>query len=512
MSESSPIEREAEVLGVPLAADAPVVREAPKERSLRARTMSGAIWTMGGYGLSQVLRLGANVVVSRVIPPQAYGVVTLVNTVIQGLQMFSDVGLGPNIIQHPRGGEPAFLRTAYTVQAIRGVVIWILAAALAYPFSLIYKEHALTVVIPVAALSALIAGFFSTSLFTLRRRISLGKITLLELGTQVLGLAVMIAWAYVSPTVWSLVAGGLVASVVKLWLSHTLLRDHRDGFGIEKEALRSILHFGGWVFLSTILGFFAGKGDALIVGKLISMEDLGIFGLANMLTKLAVEVVLNIGGSVIFPAYSHAKNTGGDFLRVFKGARFALCAGGLVLVTGLAVCGPDFIRLLWTKPVWHRAAEYVPLLCLASVFQVLEVTSGQALFARGAVKYIALGNAVKMVGLGALIPLGFYNPFGWSWLGGIEGAILCIAASDLMRYLVSATCAQLEGLPVFRFDAAFVLAVGAVYFVATRVAQWASGAAPGEASFVRFAVGGAIVVAAFAVPLLRSARLMRGAR
>lgn len=489
-----------------VAAPAPAV-----EPSLRSRTITGAIWTMGGYGFSQVVRLLGNIIVSKFVPASAYGLMSLVNPVLQGLNMFSDVGIGPNIIQHPRGSDPKFLRTAWTVQVIRGAVIWVVAVLLAFPTSKLYNEPLLLSVLPVVALTALINGFLSTSLFTMRRRLTLGKITILDLGTQLLGVVIMVVWAYFSPTVWALVVGSIGTCIVKLWLSHTVLRDNKDGFEIERDALHSLLHFGGWIFVSTLLTFLALQGDKLIFGKLVSLEELGVYQLAAMLARLPVDIVLNVGSSVVFPAYSQARNTGKDFVSVFRATRFSLCVGGLALVTLLAVTGPDLVRLLWTKPVWHTAAAYIPLLSMASIFQILEVTSGSALLAKGKAQYIALGSLAKVIGLAVLIPLGFYNHIPWL-SGGIESAIVCIAGAEFARYLVSAVSARREGLPVFRFDVMLALGAVATYLLADLIGSRLISDPHDQGSVPRMVVEGLFVLAVFAGPLLLAVRTVRGRR
>src|SRR5262245_18372468 len=83
--------------------------------SLRQRTIRGSAWTTTESVAAVVLRLGSNLVLTRLLLPEMFGVMALVNIFIQGLQMFSDVGIGPAIIQNRRGDDPSFLNTAWTI-------------------------------------------------------------------------------------------------------------------------------------------------------------------------------------------------------------------------------------------------------------------------------------------------------------------------------------------------------------------------------------------------------------
>ena len=83
--------------------------------------------------------------------PQALvGVMALVSVVLVGLAMFSDMGIGPAISQHPKGDEPAFLDTAFTLDAARGVVLWLLTCAMAWPAAQLYAAPELLQLLPAA--------------------------------------------------------------------------------------------------------------------------------------------------------------------------------------------------------------------------------------------------------------------------------------------------------------------------------------------------------------------------
>jgi len=83
------------------------VRQSP----LLSRAVSGSFATLAGSGVSQLLRFLSNLALTRLLAPEAFGLMTLVTTFMQGLRMFSDLGIGPSVIQSPRGEEPTFLQT-----------------------------------------------------------------------------------------------------------------------------------------------------------------------------------------------------------------------------------------------------------------------------------------------------------------------------------------------------------------------------------------------------------------
>src|SRR5690606_15288743 len=124
-------------------------------------------------------RFVSNLILTYLLVPEAFGVMMLVNMAMTLLQMFSDLGIGPNIIHSKRGESTAFLNTAWTVQVIRGFVLWVVACLLAWPLAHVFNAQMLTVM-PVVGLNAAIMGFNSTRLFTLNRKLTIGRITMLK--------------------------------------------------------------------------------------------------------------------------------------------------------------------------------------------------------------------------------------------------------------------------------------------------------------------------------------------
>jgi len=92
--------------------------------SLRQRVIRAGLWSLAGFGLNYLIRFGSNLLMTRLLMPEMFGLMSIATTVMIGLTMFSDVGLKQFIVQHSRGNESAYLNTAWIVQILRGVLLW----------------------------------------------------------------------------------------------------------------------------------------------------------------------------------------------------------------------------------------------------------------------------------------------------------------------------------------------------------------------------------------------------
>jgi O-antigen/teichoic acid export membrane protein len=445
----------------PEAAPAPPSVAAPP-RSLKSLAIRGAAWTVAGYGASQVLRLGSNLILTRLLFPEAFGLMALVHVVLSGLQMFSDVGIGPSIIQNQRGEDPRFLNTAWTIQVFRGFALWIACSILAWPVALFYAEPQLLNLLPVAGLTAVIAGFNSPALALANRKLALGRLTVLELGTQIITLAVMIAWALAWPSVWALLAGTLLGTILKMAGSHVWLGGVRCRLDWDKEAFSALRSFGKWIFVSTVLTFLVGQGDRLAFGKLLTIGELGIYSIAVMLAAVPRQVLVTIQGKVVFPAYCRLVHEGRLTHTTFHRVRRPLAVIGAALGSLLIASGPLLIPALYDAR-YHSAGWMLQVLACGAIFWALESLNSSLMLARGRSDAMAAGSAVKLVGMVVLLPLGWI-------LAGLSGAILGLVASELMRYLTSCYFVERAGLRVIGRDALLSLWVGL-----TAVLGWSAG-------------------------------------
>ena len=397
--------------------------------TLKKLAIRGTVWTLIGYGSSQCLRLGANLCLTRLLAPEMFGLMALVNVFILGLTLFSDIGIAPSIIQHERGDEVDFLNTAWTLQIIRGFLLWLCCLLLAFPVAQFYGEPKLSWLIPIVGFTTIISGFNSTALFTFKRRINLGKLTLFELGIQLSSLCIMLFWAWFHRSIWALVVGNLASESLKMIISHRLIPEVRNQLAWEKKAIADIFAFGKWIFASTAMTFLAAQADRIILGKLLTFKLLGIYNIALIFAELPKMVMMKIGNQVIFPVISRQASLPRQELRqkILQQRLLILLVASplLAVLTGFG----DFLILGLYDRRYEDAAWMLPILALGIWPNILIATMSPSLLAIGQPLYAAWGNFFKFCYMLIALPLGFH-------LFGVLGAVIVVACNDFPFYLV----------------------------------------------------------------------------
>ncbi|TWT81923.1 Teichuronic acid biosynthesis protein TuaB [Planctomycetes bacterium CA13] len=391
-----------------------------------------SLTTVGLFGASLILRLGSNLVLSRLVIPDVFGLMALVTIAIIGLVLLSDVGLAPAVVHHEKGDDPDFLRTAWTAQAARGVLIWgacwIAAPAVAW----FYGEPMLTILIPIVGMSVAIEGFSSTGVMTAQRRLKPTAMISYNVLSQLLGTIITctIAWFY--PNIWALVIGTLAGSLLRAISSYLLPSVIKHRFRWHREYAWELFHFGKWIFVCTAAGFFAMQIDRIVLGKLGSLEVLGLYSIAATIAILPVNLITHIGDYVLFPLLAKMARETRETLRLeLAPARGRILGFGLILNTGVFATAPLLFDHLYGAE-YQSAGALCQWLVLSTWIGILVTVSVQTLKAVGDVQSMAFGKILRFL---ATIPLSIAGFHYYGLEGFIAGFTLgCVPEHALIAW------------------------------------------------------------------------------
>ncbi|HEY2899544.1 MAG TPA: oligosaccharide flippase family protein, partial [Polyangia bacterium] len=354
-----------------VAADSPSLADGPgagaPRASLRARVRRGTSWTVVAYGGQNILRFGSNLVLTRILDPGAFGLMTLTTIFILGLELLSDVGVGPAIIHSPRGDDQRLLDTAWTVQIIRGLALFLGALLIGWPAAHAYSSPALAWLIAAAGLGIVIRGFTPTRVHALNRQVVLGRLTVMELSCQVFSIAVTIGASWALRSVWGLLIGSLAGDVARVALSFALLPGQRHHWLLDHDAVTEIVRVGRWIILSTAVTYAANNLDRLLMGRLLSVRDVGVYSIAFQIVSAVTGLGRALGSRVLFPILAETARQSRDKLypRLRQGrALWILPTVAALLV--LAIWGDVAIRLLY-KADYQAAGWMLRVLAAGSI-------------------------------------------------------------------------------------------------------------------------------------------------
>jgi O-antigen/teichoic acid export membrane protein len=402
--------------------------------SLFRATVRAGLWTLAGHGSSQALRLLGNLLLTRLLVPESFGLMSVATVIMVGVWMFSDLGLRQVLVRSPRAGEPEFVNTVWTLQILQAgavaALMLIVALGLAYaqhatriPAGSTYASPDLPWLIAGLSLAALLAGSESTRLAIAEKEQLIRPVVLIELGSQAAGLVAMCGVALVHPTVYVLLVGALVSGVTKVIASHRLPVGVANRLHLSWPIAREVCKISSWIVVSSALTFMSVNFDKLILAGLLGSNTMGQYVIAALLVGAAVEVVTRISSRVAYPAITKAyeiNNAG--LVHSYYQTRIPTDAFCLLVGAFLFWFGPDIVRLLYDDR-YQQAGEFLRILAVTLLGARYAVVPYMYLLL-GRTSLMAAEQAFRFGGLVVGVSIGYA-------LNGTIGAIWGVALGQL---------------------------------------------------------------------------------
>ena len=429
-----------------------------------------AMWLTVPFGVQQVVRLATNVVLARLLAPEIFGVMVLINTLRTGTELLSDVGVSQSVVRSPHAHDPAFLDTAWTVQALRGAALTLLALLAAWPIAQAYGNPQLVPIIALVGSTFFLTGLSAAKAsFLWQRDMRVKQRAIYDLSTTIGVTVITIGLAAWWGNLWALVWGLVLGQIFSTSMTYVLTRSGWPVWRLDRTHLAEILNFGKWVFLSTAIYFAAISADKFYFSAVLPLTVVGIYGVAKTFSDMLGALAQRLGSFLVFPKVVELRQRGDGVADGFRRKRrLALLIIAAAIAGALAVS--DQLILLLYDTRYHGAAFMLPVLLAGVWFSVLAAFAEATLFGLDRPQASASGNAVKflimIVGLPLLVPT-----------HGVLAGLLILNLAEIGRWLVLGFALRGERLSSVFHELLLTVAIGGAA-VALKMALGALGLVP----------------------------------
>ena len=362
---------------------------------------SNLIWRFAERFGAQIITFVVNLVLARILLPEDYGMVAMINVVIVILQVFVDSGLGNALIQKP-GADDLDFSTVFFFNMGMCTLIYALLCMAAPWIAEFYKNPAMTPVIRVVGLTLVVSGVKNVQQAYVSRNLLFKTFFFATLGGTLFSAVVGIFLACQGAGVWALAAQhltNLCMDTVILWI----MVKWRPKLLFSWQRFRALFSFGWKLLASSLLETVYNNLQNLIIGKKYTSADLAYYQRGDQFPSLLVTNINTSIGSVLFPAMAREQD---DRESLRAHVRRAISVSSYLLwplMVGLAVCAEPLVRLLLTDK-WLPAVPYMQIACFVYGLMPIHTTNLQAITAMGRSDwYLRLEIIKKTVGLTVLL-------------------------------------------------------------------------------------------------------------
>lgn len=414
------------------------------------KTISGSFWVIFGFGVQKGLQLISNLILTRMLYPEAFGLMAIVYSFMAAVQMFSDIGIRPSVIQSKDTTAPGFLNTAWSLQIIRGFCIAAVVCLLAYPASAFYGQEMLFGLLCVTGVTAAVTGFQSINIILAERDINYKKLMVMRAASQVVTLLATAALAYFYQSVWALAWGALFGCVLDILLGHIVFRGHQHRLALNKQYVGKIFRFGQWIFWGTVFTYFSGQGMRAIEGAFVSTETLAMIAIAGTLAWIAGELVVRYLGAIVFPTLSRIhREQPARFPGVLAKMRIMAILTTVPLFGVLSLMANLVVMVLYDDR-YQSAGPILAIMALVGAMRTLPMFYQNALLSIGQSKENFFSTGVIAVANVIFLIIGFE-------VAGLYGLLLAPGLAYLVGHVATSVIVKKYGWLSLKADLVFFI-------------------------------------------------------
>jgi lipopolysaccharide exporter len=371
-----------------------------------AEVVSGTRWGLVSQLGLQLTRLATQVVLTRLLVPDDFGLVTLGFTFVLLLDLLKDLGTVAVLVQRPQVSD-ALVNTLFAVNVLIGAAFSGLFALAAPVLARTLDDPRATGIFQALGCSLFITSFGLVHQAMLRRQRRFRTIAVVTLSNAVVNSVVSITLAAMDASVWALVIGQLSGAAVGVVVAFRTSGVRIGHARASRDEMRGVWDFGLSLTAFNIFNYLFLNADKIIVGSFLGARALGIYGLGQRVLFYPVRSVTQMLQQVLFPTFARLDDDaiGRGYLRACGGIAFVT----FPLMTGVTVTAGPLVRTVFGS-TWDDAVPVITILAPVGMLHSLHFTVGALYTAK------AKGRALMWWGIGSgVVTVGAYFaglPFG----------------------------------------------------------------------------------------------------
>lgn len=387
----------------------------------------------------QFIKLLSNLILTRLLVPELFGVMALIFTMVMALHMVSDLGVRQAVVRSKHAENERFLKVAWTIKLLHsfsiGIVIILLGCFLSMTQGSLSNSNSalahpdLPYALIMISLAQFIAGLNSIRIIDYFRKLKQKELFIIELTSQIISLAIMIALAYYFRNIYALVFGTVSASFVKFVMSYAYLQGVKSGFLFDTEYVKEIISFGKWIAVSSVSGFIVNSGDKILLGVWVSSSLLGFYSIAQILAQFIKRLVQKLMSSIFFPILSDEVRNDRSIKQIEKIYYSARLKIDIVccLFVGFIFYSADFIISILYDERYAEVAGILKILSFSAVWVGGQLAT-QLFLAYGKSKLFSHVVMYQALVFLTITPMAFY-------LFGFYGVVFSVAINPIVQYI-----------------------------------------------------------------------------
>lgn len=339
---------------------------------IQEKTSKALKWSSLAEIIAKVITPISNMILARLLTPEAFGVVATVTMVISFADMLSDSGFQKYLVQHEFDNDEHLelsANVAFTSNLIISFVLWGIISIFNDPISILVGNSGLGIVIICAGISLPLTSFSNTQSALLRRQFNYKTLFYARVATAAIPLVVSVPLAFIGFNYWSLVIGTIAGNLSNAVLL-TILSKWKPKLAFRKKEFGEMLSFSIWSLLESFGTWLSSYIGTFIVGGILTAYYLGLYKTTMTTINGILALISSATTSVLFSLLSRLQNDRKKYDKAYL--NFINAVSVIIIPIGIGIfVYKDLVTKILLGNQWAEAIPFVGIYGLICSFTIV---------------------------------------------------------------------------------------------------------------------------------------------
>ncbi len=333
----------------------------------------GIFYSALGKYSNVVIQLLVTAVLSRILTPEEYGIVAVVNVFLIFFQMLADFGIGPAIIQNKTLSKQE-INSIFGFSLYLALFLGIVFVFLGYPISAFYNNEVYKPISMVLAICVFFYGILVVPQSMLLREKKFSTVNIVTVMANIASGVVSIVLAVNGFSYYSLIISNTVKAAL-LFIIFYFKTNLTVRLKVDKKPLEKIFSFSKNQFLFNFINYFSRNLDSMLIGRYFSASALAFYDKAYQVSLYPNQILTNVISPVIQPIMSDYETNLEKIKSVYLKITTILATIGLPLSVFLFFNSNDIVLFLFGDQ-WGGSVATFQLLAVSVWIQMILSSTG----------------------------------------------------------------------------------------------------------------------------------------
>ncbi|WP_374972088.1 lipopolysaccharide biosynthesis protein [Blautia producta] len=330
------------------------------DSSIDKKTQQGTKWSVLTEVGAKVISPIVNMILARLLTPEAFGVVATVTMITSFADIFSDAGFQKFLIQHDFKNQDDFFKSttvAFWTNLGISIVAWLIIFIFSDELAAFVGSPELGCVVWVASLSLPLTSFSSIQMAHYRKNFRFNVLFKVRMVGAVVPLFVTVPIAYFTRNYWALILGTLAGNLVNAIIL-TVWSKWKPTFYYSITRLKQMFAYSWWVLFESIVVWLTSYIGTFIVSQYLTKTEVGFYKTGMSTVNQIISLVTSATSAPLFSALSVLKTDGDAFEKIY--VRYIRAISTFVIPLGVGIfLFQDFITYVLLGSQWMQSNRQI---------------------------------------------------------------------------------------------------------------------------------------------------------